>query len=263
MGAILFANDLSMFPSLENKAVIVRKYIGRNNRDLEFEKIGRFGYAVGFEKLIDYIMKNTSVENIEVRRIEEPAYPRVAIREFVANALVHQDFSIRGMSITIEIYANRIVITNPGAPLNDVNRLIDLPPRSRNERLTSTMYWFGMCERRGSGMDRAIDAVEKMHLPAVKIVKDDSSTRVTIYRKKDVKDMTKQEKIDACYQHACLLYEDNKFLNNQGVRERFDLRKDKSSVASRIIADTLEAHLIKSSDECSSKKYATYMPYYV
>jgi hypothetical protein len=80
---------------------------------------------------------------------------------------------------------------------------------------------------------------------------------------KDLSEMTKQEKIDACYQHACLIYEDSKSINNQSVRERFGIDKNQSSVASRIIADTLEAKKIKISDEnITSKKYATYIPYY-
>ena len=79
------------------------------------------GYAIAFEKLVDSIVRATSTERISVMRESVPAYPRVAIREFIANALVHQDFAITGMSTSIEIYTNRLVITNPGAPLNDIN----------------------------------------------------------------------------------------------------------------------------------------------
>lgn len=263
LGAILFANHASDYTELEKRTVIVRKYVGPNNRNLLFEQIGGLGYAVGFENLIDFIMKNTSSENIEVIREAIPTYPRVAIREFVANALVHQDFAVTGMPITIEIFSNRLVITNPGAPLNDVNRLIDLPPYSRNESLAQSLYLLGICERRGSGIDRAVEAIEKMFLPAAKISKGENFTRVFLYPKKDIKDMTKREKIDACYQHACLMYEDNHSINNQSVRERFKLEKNKSSIASRIIADTLEAGLIKIADESiTSKKFATYIPYY-
>ena len=39
--------------------VIVRKYVGVNNRQQEFEQHGFYGYAVGFEGLIDFIMNNT------------------------------------------------------------------------------------------------------------------------------------------------------------------------------------------------------------
>jgi hypothetical protein len=75
--------------------------------------------------------------------------------------------------------------------------------------------------------------------------------------------MTKEEKILACYQHACLMHEDRKAINNQSVRERFRIDKNNSYVASRIIVDTVEAGLIMLSDEnIASRKFATYIPIY-
>lgn len=153
-------------------------------------------------------------------------------------------------------------ITNLGAILF-ANRLSDLPPQSRNEQLAQMMFQLGICERRGSGIDRAIEAVEKMFLPAVKFTKSEQHTRVFMFPQKGLKDMTKQEKISACYQHACLMYEDGEAVNNQSVRERFELNKNDSSIASRIISDTVEAGLIKPADnETTSKKYMTYIPFY-
>ena len=264
LGAILFANDINDYAELRNRKVIVRKYVGTNNRDLLIEQIGQYGYAIGFEGLIDFIMKYVSSEDIDVKREAKSQYPKKAIREFVANMMVHQDFGLSGISLTIEIFSNRLVITNPGAPLNDINRLIDLPPHSRNERLAELMFLLGFCERRGSGIDRAIAAIESMHLPAPRIAKEENFTRVTLFPHKEINEMTKGEKIEACYQHACLLNEDRATLNNQSVRERFNLNKNESSLASRIISDTLEAGLIKIADaSIKSKKYATYVPYYI
>lgn len=263
LGAILFANRLSDFPSLSGREVIVRRYKGCNNRVLDIEQRGGKGYAVGFKNLVDFIVNLTGSEFIETTREFIPTYPRVAIREFVANALVHQDFSIEGIPITIEIFDNRLSITNPGAPLNDINRLIDLPPHSRNEALAQTLFILNICERRGSGVDRAVEAIEKMYLPAAKITKSEQHTRVFLFPKKELSEMTKQEKIAACYQHACLLYEDNKPINNQSIRERFKLDKNQSAIASRIISDTLETGLIKiANTDIMSRKYATYIPYY-
>ena len=263
LGAILFANDLNDFEGICNRKVVVRKYVGSNNRNTLIEQFEPQGYAVGFEGLIDFIMKNVSAENIEVKREDVAKYPRIAIREFTANALVHQDFGISGINITVEIFSNRIVITNPGAPLNDINRLIDLPPNSRNEKLAGQMFLLGFCERRGSGIDRAVAALEEMHLPAAKITKDEMCTRVTLYPHKELNNMTKAEKIEACYQHACLVNEDGHSMNNQSVRERFNLKKTQSSVASRIISDTQEAGLIKIANAgIMSKKLMTYLPYY-
>lgn len=264
LGAILFANKLEDFPNMAGHEVIVRKYTGTNNRQQEFEQRGIYGYAVGFEGLIDFIMKHTSTESIDLKREAIPTYPRVAIREFIANALVHQDFGITGMPVTIEIFSNRISITNAGAPLiNDINRLIDLPPQSRNEEIAQMMFILGICERRGSGVDRAIAATEEMFLPPVKFTKGEQHTRVFMFPQKSLKEMTKQEKIQACYQHACLKYEDNEKINNQSLRERFELSKNEVSVVSRIISDTVDAGLIKAADiETASRKYMTYIPFY-
>ena len=263
LGAILFTAELQKFPSMAGHEVIVRKYIGENNRQQVFEQHGAYGYAVGFEGLVDFVMNITSTEDIKVKRESIPTYPRIAIREFIANALVHQDFGITGMPVTIEIFSNRISITNAGAPLNDINRLIDLPPQSRNEELAQMMFTLGICERRGSGIDRAIAAIEEMLLPPVKFTKSEQHTRIFMFPQKSYNEMSKQEKILACYQHACLRYEDGGTINNQSVRERFKLPKNNTSVVSRIISETQTAGLIKPADiETASKKYMTYIPYY-
>ena len=61
----------------------------------------------------------------------------------------------------------------------------------------------------------------------------------------------------------CLMYEDGKDINNQSVRERFELGKNDSSVASRIISDTVDKGFIKpANSDATSKKYMTYVPYY-
>jgi len=83
------------------------------------------------------------------------------------------------------------------------------------------------------------------------------------YPQKALKDMSQEEKIQACYQHTCLLYEDGKELNNASLRKRFELDDKKSSVASRIIADTLEAGLIRmAKEDTQSRKFVTYVPFY-
>ena len=75
-------------------------------------------------------------------------YPELAIRELIANSVVHQDFSISGTSPMIEIFEDRIEITNPGIPLVEADRFLDNPPKSRNEQLASFLRRIGVCEER-------------------------------------------------------------------------------------------------------------------
>lgn len=264
LGALLFSTRLAQFNGLENRRVIVRHYVGDNNRELLDEHVGVLGYAVSFERLIDYIMaKVVQEEKIGVRREISYMYPKIAIREFVANALVHQDFAYSGIKLTVEIFSNRLVITNPGSPLNDINRLIDMPPNSRNEKLAQRMYELNFCEQRGSGIDRAIAAIEEMNLPAPKIRKEANYTQVTLFPHKNFQEMSKEERVEACYQHCCLLYESKQNMTNQSLRGRFKLQKSQISVASKIIADTMEAGRIKLADEnATSKKFISYIPFY-
>lgn len=265
LGAILFAKDLFRIKSLKRKAIriIVYKDTSRINALKEYECIK--GYASGFEDIINYIMAQLPENEIieKALRTKTKMYPEVAIREFVANALIHQDFSISGTGVTIEIFTDRIEITNPGTPLVDVNRFIDIAPRSRNERLASLMRRLNICEERGSGVDRAIDSIEYYQLPAPKFIRGDGYTRVTLYAPIKLTTMRRDDRIRACYQHTCLWYVNNKKVNNQSVRDRFGINKNNVSSASKIIGETLEAGLIKNEDPGNtSRKFITYIPFW-
>lgn len=61
--------------------------------------------------------------------------------------------------------------------------------------LAQMMLLLHMCERRGSGIDRATDAIGEMKLPAYKAQSGDDYTRITLYPKKKVSEMTREERI--------------------------------------------------------------------
>ncbi len=265
LGSLLFAKDITHFKDIRRKAtrVILYKSAGRVNAIREQE--GKKGYAAGFEGLIRYIMDqlptNEVIEN--ALRHQVKVYPEKAIREFVANAIIHQDMTVTGVSVMIEIFTDRIEITNPGAPLVDTNRFIDTPPRSRNETFASLMRRLNVCEERGSGIDRAIESIEIYQLPAPKFIRGEDYTRVIIYAPISLTHMDKEDRIRACYQHTCLNYVSNQVVNNQSVRKRFNISKNNYPMASKIIAEAIEAKLIKQYDpDNTSKKFANYIPYW-
>jgi predicted HTH transcriptional regulator len=265
LGAILFSKDVKNFKELKRKAIRVIVYKETSRINALKEQEGGRGYASGFEGLVNYIMdqlpSNEVIENALRKKVK--VYPEKAIREFVANALIHQDFSVTGSGVMIEIFTDRIEITNPGVPLVDTNRFIDTAPKSRNENLASLMRRLNICEERGSGIDRAIESIEVYQLPAPKFIRGDDYTRVIMYAPTPLTRMNNDDRIRACYQHTCLQYVNNQQVNNQSVRKRFNIAKNNVSFASKIIADTLEAGLIKASDpENASKKFASYVPFW-
>ena len=151
LGAILFAKRLRDFPSLTRKVVRVIQYEGVNRintvREQEFDK----GYAICFEDVVANIttlLPSNEVIGKAFRR-DLPMFPELAVRELVANAIIHQDFHATGTGPMVEIFSNRMEITNPGLPLISPDRFLDSPPRSRNETLASFMRRVGICEERG------------------------------------------------------------------------------------------------------------------
>ncbi|MFY9621714.1 MAG: ATP-binding protein [Pyrinomonadaceae bacterium] len=190
-------------------------------------------------------------------------YPERAIRELVANAMIHQDFGISGTGPMVEIFDDRLEISNPGIPLIDPLRFIDHAPRSRNEILADLMRRLGICEERGSGFDKVVFEAEVFQLPAPDIRLDSTHTRVILFAHQKLSEMDRKDKVRSCYQHCALLYVSNKRMTNSTLRSRFNISEEEYFVASRIIRDTLNARLIKPEDpESKSRKHARYVPFW-
>lgn len=251
LGAILFAKNLNDFPTIKRKSVRVVLYKGNTKVDRVKEQEGLMGYAIAFEGLLDYI-NDKLPHNEEISkslRREVKTYPEVAIREFVANALIHQDLSISGAGPMIEIFENRIEITNTGEPLIETERFIDHPPRSRNEDMASFMRQIGVCEEGGTGVDRALVNIALYQLPAPSFEKYDNFTKITLYAHKKLKDMTIDDKVRACYQHCVLKYIEKSKMTNATLRERLNIGEKNYPTASAIIKATIEKKLIKESEK--------------
>ena len=141
----------------------------------------------------------------------------------------------------VEIFDNRIEITNPGLPLVSTERFLDTPPKSRNETLASLMRRFGICEERGSGIDKVVSQTELYQLPAPIFEAIEDHTRVVLLAHRGLKDMDKQDRIGACYLHACLRYVERDYMTNSTLRERFGIEPKNSAMVSPIIRDTMHA----------------------
>lgn len=258
LGAILFAHNLQSFENLSRKAPKVILYKGNNKLNTIKEQEGQYGYAVAFERLVNYVNdKLPSNEEIgRAFRKEVNMYPELAIRELIANSLIHQDFTIRGTSVMIEVFDNRIEVTNPGKPLIDIKRFIDHSPESRNEMLAGLMRRMNICEERGSGVDKVVAQVELYQLPAPEFIAGDNYTRVVLYSPKSLRQMSKPDKVRACYQHCCLKYVSGEYMTNQSLRERFDVEKKNYSIISRLIREAIEEGVIAEHD--SSRMYVPF-----
>lgn len=264
IGAILLAKRLSDFKKLQRKAVRVIVYKGNGRLETLSEQEGGRGYAAGFEGLIGFIngiLPSNEVIGQALRR-NVRVYPELAVRELVANALIHQDFTVGGTGPMIEIFDDRMEITNPGEPLVEPDRFLDKPPHSRNESLAAFMRRIGVCEERGSGVDKVVSQTEFFQLPAPMFENLGEHTRASLFSPKPLGKMEKGDKVRACYLHACLKYVTRSSLTNASLRARFGIDENRSSVATRIINETIKAGLIRAQDSSAARSKMAYVPFW-
>ena len=252
LGAILFADNLDDFDSsLSRKGIRLVAYDGRNRADTVKQRVdGKRGYATAFLNVVGYIkdLMPVNEEIGSVQRKESVVFPEIAIRELIGNALIHQDMTISGSGPLIEIFDGRIEITNPGQPLVKTDRMIDLPPRSRNEALASLMRRMKMCEEQGTGLDKVIISVELHQLPPPDFQSLEESMRVILHSPRNFSDMSVAERVRACYQHAVIKYLSGERLKNASLCERFGIEKKNAAQASAVIKKALEEKAIKVAD---------------
>jgi ATP-dependent DNA helicase RecG len=262
LGAILFARRLEDFRSLRRKAIRVIQYHGTSRVETLKEQVGAKGYACAFEGLIGFInslLPSNEVIEQALRKVI-PIFPELAVRELVVNALIHQDFFITGAGPMVEIFEDRIEITNPGVPLVDTQRFVDTSPKSRNEAMASLMRRIGICEERGSGWDKVVLQTELHQLPAPLAEATDDHTRVVLFAPRPLSRMDKADRVRAIYLHACLRYVNREHLTNTSVRQRFGIEPQNIAAASRLIREAVEAGSIVPHDPEAAPKLMRYVP---
>lgn len=267
LGALAASNNLNDFDDLARKAVRVIKYEGNNKVGSSKEFPESKGYGVGFEGLIQLVKSILPGSEVvkNAFRTETSVYPEIGLRELIANALIHQDFTIRGSGPMIEIFNDRIEISNPGKllPNKNIDRLVRTTPESRNEILASAFRRYNICEERGSGFEKALTAIELFGLPPLKFQETESAFTVTMYAPKSFTDMTDRERIEATYQHSVIQYFASNTLTNASLRQRFKMHDKQGPQISRLIKLSMDKGRIKFKDtENNSTKFNEYIPYW-
>jgi ATP-dependent DNA helicase RecG len=266
LGAIAAARRLDDFPLLQRKRLRLIRYRGTNKVETIEEVPVQGGYAVVFEGLASHLRRVLPHSEViqQALRVETSVFPDLALRELIANALIHQDFSLTGSGPMVELFDDRIEITNPGAllPGKRPDRLIGATPESRNEQLATSFRRFRICEERGTGFQKVVQAIELYGLPPLQLRPEESAFRVTLWAPRRFSDMDMAERIEACYQHAVLQYMSSHTLTNTTLRERLKLSEKQRNTVTNLIAAAVEAGRIRRKDMGSGNKFAEYLPYW-
>ena len=264
MGALLFAKRLSGYPQLSRKCLRIIQYNGNTKASTKSDILIDEGYASSFDKTIQMIMgllpaTDTIIDGI---RKVSPRYPEIVVRELLANALIHQDFTLTGTGPTLEIFDDWFEISNPGNLLIDKMRIIDNPPISRNEAFAMLMRRCHICEEEGSGWDKISIAAEEQTLPSPRIFVYPNSTKIVVRGFMPLNKLSSEDKVWSCYLHACLKYTMHDALTNASLRERFGVSLESKATISRIIKASVEKGVIKPLDRDTAPRYMKYIPFW-
>ena len=264
-GALMIASNLTKFERLSKRAVRVIRYADKSRLEGIGERKFTSGYVISFEDIVAYIMAvipQAEIIEAGIRR-QQFSFPESAIRELLANTLVHQALDQYGTSPMVEIFADRIEFSNAGAPLVAIERIIDTVPLSRNENMAGFMHRCGICEERGSGYDKIIAATSANALLAPKIENQNNQfTKVTLFSRIPFELTAKEDRIRTCYMFACLAFVNSSAITNADIRSAFGLEETDKVKASRVIRDTIGANLIKPVDPSTAPRYMKYIPFW-
>ena len=265
MGAMLLAKDIKKFEGLLKKTVRVIWYKGNDRIDTIREKEFIGGYIYSHEEVIQYIMTIIPQEEIIIgaNRKEIVAFPEVAIRELLANSMIHQAIEQKGTNIMVELFSNRMEFSNTGCPLVEIDRIVDTVPVSRNENIAGVMHKCNICEERGSGYEKIIKATSKNNMPAPIIRnQSDQFTKVILIVKTPYDMLSKEDKIRTCYMQACLAYMEHSTISNADLRMVFGLSDAEIMKITRLIKDTVTAGFIKPFEVNTAQRYMKYIPFW-
>lgn len=141
--------------------------------------------TLALNEILAFIKRHTSTaaEITETKRKDIPQYPSTVIREAVINALLHSDYSIKGASIQIAIFDDRIEITNPGALLYglDLDTALSGVSQLRNRVIGHVFRELNLIERWGSGLGRMITTCIEQEITPPKFEELANFFRVTLF----------------------------------------------------------------------------------
>ena len=124
---------------------------------------------------VQYVMQGTSPRK-EVWEI-----PLDAIKEALTNSICHRDYYETGATITVELFDDRLEISNPGGLLPSVAKDFGHKSLSRNPKIFELFTRMHLVEKVGSGIPRMLNLMEEAHLPAP-IYKTEGFFTVVLYK---------------------------------------------------------------------------------
>ncbi len=161
-GVLFFAKDIDFL--LNHAIVVCVLYRGTIKLDILDKKDFSSGLIENIENAILFVKRHTNVRyKIEsIQREEVPDIPYEAIREAIINAVCHRDYFNRGCNVLVEVFQDRVVISNPGGlPADLPSREFGQKSVPRNPLIASLLSRINYMDKEGNGIDRIREAVAR------------------------------------------------------------------------------------------------------
>ncbi len=141
--------------------------------------------TTAIDPILNFIARHTSTAATigRKRRTNIPQYPEQALRECVINALLHTNYALTGVNITVAIFDDRIEITNPGGlPIGlSMDDALAGVSQIRNRIIGRVFKELELIEHWGSGLRRITNSCLEHGLAAPKFEEVGNFFRTTLY----------------------------------------------------------------------------------
>jgi ATP-dependent DNA helicase RecG len=168
---VLFGEDHVFMPDYPQCLLRMARFRGTTKSEFEDNRQVRAHAFTLFDRAQQFLREHlpiaSKVRPDAMEREDMPLYPMEALREALANALCHRDYGLRGSSIGLAIYDDRLEITNTGTlPSGITLEELTEPHVSqlRNDLIADTFYRRGIIEQWGRGTIMMQEATEEAGL---------------------------------------------------------------------------------------------------
>lgn len=194
-GLLAFASAEDIDERLSNTYIDFKYFSGKTKvgddlgevyRDRkEFHGDIKTQFEQAFEYLMRYIKRDWPVGGVVNREtgLREDVYvlPEVAFREALANAVAHRDYMVGSSCVNIDLYADRVEMSNPGESLVSIRDLDKTDSRARNPILMEYLKAFDITDKSARGILTIRQAARKKGLLDPKFENVSGSFKVTLY----------------------------------------------------------------------------------
>jgi len=166
-GVLLFAKRPAY--TLPHAVISCVLFKGNTKVHIVDRKILEFDLLTNIDQAVVFLERhlNLSYEIKDIRRKEILEIPKDVIREGIINAVVHRDYFERGANVVVEIFDNRVEISNPGGlPKGLKPENFGKHSLARNPLITGLLHRCNYIEKAGTGIQRMRDGMREAGLPA-------------------------------------------------------------------------------------------------